>query len=45
MQGRIMTGAIPRVGRTFRRRRKNMRPTNLTLMTDLYELTMMQGYF
>ncbi len=22
-----------------------MRPTNLTLMTDLYELTMMQGYF
>ena len=22
-----------------------MRATNLTLLTDLYELTMMQGYF
>lgn len=26
-------------------RRKNMRANNLTLLTDLYELTMMQGYF
>ncbi len=25
--------------------RKKMRATNLTLLTDLYELTMMQGYF
>ena len=26
-------------------RRMNMRANNLTLLTDLYELTMMQGYF
>lgn len=26
-------------------RRKHMRANNLTLLTDLYELTMMQGYF
>lgn len=43
---RSMSKDIERNGRgTYKKRSSNMGRENLTLLTDFYELTMMQGYF